>query len=104
MRNNQIEIKVTRLNSEIPQSIQEKYDNKVSIYTMNTYTDSNNIFEALAAAYLNILKAIKEDEDFPKFGDNGKVKRSVRALEKQNEFILLPDKGIQILDKEAYYI
>ena len=86
MRNNQIEIKVTRLNSEIPQSIQEKYDNKVSIYTMNTYADSNNVFEALAAAYLNILKAIKEDEDFPKFGDSGVVKRTYKVANKEEKF------------------
>ena len=85
MRNNQIEIKVTRLNSEIPQSIQEKYDNKVSIYTMNTYADSNNVFEALAAAYLNILKAIKEDEDFPKFGDSGNVKRAYKVATKEEK-------------------
>ena len=85
MRNNQIEIKVTRLNSEIPQSIQEKYDNKVSIYTMNTYADSNNVFEALAAAYLNILKAIKEDEDFPKFGDSGDVKRDYKVANKEEK-------------------
>lgn len=85
MRNNQIEIKVTRLNSEIPQSIQEKYDNKVSIYTMNTYTDSNNVFEALAAAYLNILKAIKEDEDFPKFGDSGDVKKTYKVATKEEK-------------------
>lgn len=85
MRNNQIEIKVTRLNSEIPQSIQEKYDNKVSIYTMNTYADSNNVFEALAAAYLNILKAIKEDEDFPKFGDSGDVKRAYKVANKEEK-------------------
>ena len=85
MRNNQVEIKVTRFNNEIPKTTCIFPEEDIRAYTMSTYTDSNNVFEALAAAYLNILKAIKEDEDFPKFGDSGDVKRTYKVATKEEK-------------------
>lgn len=85
MRNNQVEIKVTRFNNEIPKTACIFPEEYIRAYTMSTYTDSNNVFEALAAAYLNILKAIKEDEDFPKFGDSGNVKRAYKVAKKEEK-------------------
>ena len=85
MRNNQVEIKVTRFNNEIPKTACIFPEEDIRAYTMSTYTDSNNVFEALAAAYLNILKAIKEDEDFPKFGDSGDVKRVYKVASKEEK-------------------
>ena len=77
MRKNQVEITVRRYGDEIPENAQ-KVMNKVKVYEFSTYTDSNDIFEALAAAYVNILNQIKEDEDFPKFGDKGIICKQYR--------------------------
>ena len=85
MRNNQVEIKVTRFNNEIPKTACVFPEEDIKAYTMRTYTDSNDVFEALAAAYFNILKAIKEDEDFPKFGDSGDVKRAYKVAKKEEK-------------------
>ena len=75
MRKNQITITVVRYGDEIPKSVTEERGEELRYYRFSTYTDSNNVFEALAAANANILNQIKLDEDFPKFGDEGKVKR-----------------------------
>lgn len=85
MRNNQVEIKVTRFNDEIPKTTCIFPEEDIKTYTISTYIDSNNVFEALAAAYFNILKAIKEDEDFPKFGDSGDVKRTYKVASKKEK-------------------
>ena len=76
MRKNQVVIKVTRFGDEIPKSVQT-IDNNISWYEFATYTDSNNVFEALAAAYLNILNHIKNDEHFPNFGDEGHITKTL---------------------------
>ena len=61
MRKNQVEIKITRFSDEIPNSVKEKenIEQEMVSYEMNTYADSNDVFEALAAAYFNILEQIK---------------------------------------------
>ena len=89
MRKNQVEIKVARFGDEIPDSVQD-IDNSVTSYEFATYTDSNDVFEALAAAYLNILNHIKNDENFPKFGDEGHITKKINHQNfniKDNEFI-----------------
>lgn len=85
MRKNQVEIKVTRFGDEIPDSIQTQ-NNEIQWYEFGTYTDSNNVFEALAAAYNNILNHINNDENFPKFGDSGKVSKRLGYLTAEDIF------------------
>lgn len=85
MRKNQVEIRVTRFDDEIPDSIQTQ-NNDIKWYEFSTYTDSNNVFEALAAAYNNILNHINNDENFPKFGESGKVSKRLGYLTAEDIF------------------
>ena len=83
MRKCQVSIKVTRFGDQIPDSVVKEdfeemkemgeKENELNWYEISTYTDSNDIFEALAAAYLNILNQIKKEQDLPKFGDEGRI-------------------------------
>lgn len=54
MRKNQISINITRYNDEVPASYPEKRQ------TINVYSDSNNLFEALSMAYTQAVNAIRE--------------------------------------------
>lgn len=83
MRKCQVSIRVTRFGDQIPDSVVKEdfeemkemgeEENDLNWYEIFTYTDSNDIFEALAAAYLNILNQIKKEQGLPKFGDEGRI-------------------------------
>lgn len=67
MRNNQVSINIQRFNDEVPANFKEANDGatRARIYA---YADSNNVYEALSAAYFQVLSIIAEYEDVPNFG------------------------------------
>ena len=62
MRNNQVEIKISRFGDEVPKSYHD--DRQI----ISIYADSNNLFEALSVAYSEIMKELQKYEDIPSFG------------------------------------
>lgn len=53
MRKNQVTIKIERFGDQVPEIF------KADSLEINVYADSNNIYEALAAAYREAVKQIK---------------------------------------------
>lgn len=62
MRSNQVEIKIRRFGEEVPES----YGNNIQV--ISVYADSNNLYEALAVANSELMKALQEFENIPSFG------------------------------------
>ena len=62
MRSNQIEIKIRRYGDVIPES----YGDDVQV--ISVYADSDNLFEALSAAYGAAIQKLQEYERFPAHG------------------------------------
>lgn len=62
MRSNQVEIKVRRFGDQVPES----YGNNIQV--ISVYADSNNLYEALAVANSELMKALQEFENIPSFG------------------------------------
>lgn len=62
MRSNQVEIKIRRFGEEVPLN----YENKTQV--ISVYADSNNLYEAIAVANSELIKALQEYEDVPSFG------------------------------------
>lgn len=81
MRKNQVTISVIRTGDQVPECrrFDSKTKEKVAVIELSTYADSNNVFEALAAAYSNIIERISEEEKVPSFGVNGGVVTKVKA-------------------------
>ena len=81
MRKNQVTISVMRFGDQIPRNRQydKMTDERVSAIELVTYTDSNDVFEALAAAYSNIIQQISSEQEVPSFGTNDGVKVKVKG-------------------------
>ena len=62
MRRNQVTITVERFGNEVPEELNAK-----SI-KIKAYADSNNVYEALAAAFNKVLEEIKDNQKLPEFG------------------------------------
>lgn len=62
MRKNQVSIKIERLGDQVPEHL-----NGGSL-EIEVYADSNNIYEALAAAYTKVMEEIQKYEKLPSFG------------------------------------
>lgn len=65
MRKNQITIKVERFGDQVPERLRELGNKSMRF---NVYCDSNNIYEALAGAYAQVLDELQKDVDLPSFG------------------------------------
>lgn len=62
MRLNQVELHVTRFGSEVPE------DYPKTEQTIAVYSDSNNLYEALAAAFAGVLEQVRKYEQIPALG------------------------------------
>lgn len=62
MRKNQVTIKIERFGDQVPEIF------KANSLEINVYADSNDIYEALALAYKEVLEQIKT------YGDENKIK------------------------------
>lgn len=60
MRKNQVTIKIDRFGDEAPEGCKQK--------TIEVYADSNDIWEALAAAFKGATTEICKDTQLPNFG------------------------------------
>lgn len=77
MRNNQVSIRIQRFGDEIPKNFKIPEDDILSYEYKNykegttqiikTYADSNNLYEALVAAFNEAVMEIQKYEDLPKF-------------------------------------
>ena len=62
MRKNQVTITIDRFGDQVPKKLKE---NRIQI---NVYADSNNVYEALAAAFNKAMYEIGKYEKIPDFG------------------------------------
>lgn len=62
MRKNQISIKVQRFGDQVP----ENYPKEMQ--EIRVYADSNNLYEALTAAFCKVLTEVQKYEAVPSFG------------------------------------
>ena len=67
MRNNQVEIKISRFGDEVPPTYEKNGEHKKE-QIIRVYADSNNLFEALSVAYSEAIKELQRHEKIPKFG------------------------------------
>jgi hypothetical protein len=62
MRKNQVTIQIKRFGDQVPVGYSK------GIQEINVYTDSNNLFEALSAAFAQVLEEVRKYESVPGFG------------------------------------
>ncbi|MBE6821576.1 MAG: hypothetical protein E7518_00485 [Ruminococcaceae bacterium] len=62
MRKNQVTIKIQRFGDQVPKDYPE------DAQEILVYADSNNLYEALAAAFSGVLEEVRKYENIPSFG------------------------------------
>jgi hypothetical protein len=62
MRKNQVSISIQRFGDQVPKGYPE------STQKIIVYADSNNLYEALAASYSEVIEELRKYEKVPSFG------------------------------------
>lgn len=62
MRKNQVTIILERFGDEVPEALHSDQE------TIRVYADSNNVYEAVSAAYMGLLAQIRQHQGLPENG------------------------------------
>lgn len=88
MRRNQVTINIERFGDQVPKNYPERTQR------IEVYADSNNLYEALAAAFSGVLEEVRKYEDIP----SGRCDVCSNALDNPDHIIMDTENGKNFLN------